>query len=235
MGKTIKHIRRSMLTVLLLAVLLLGMAVPVVAGPLSGSLPAEELDLNKKGSVKVTLEYEGKPVKDGEMALIQVADLLPENGGISFRYTDDFEGCTIELGDMSSPTLAKDLAAAVPAKAAWVKKNIGADGSIVFPELVPGLYLVRQSKASTGYKAADPFLVLVPTTDGTSWKYDVDSTPKLEISQEETTPPSGPPSNPPGRIPQTGQVNWPIPVLALAGLIMIVLGLVIRAGDKNRR
>ena len=45
-------------------------------------------------------------------------------------------------------------------------------------------------------------------------------------------PPPPPTEPPPPDLPQTGQLNWPIPVLVLAGLFLILIGLLRRRGSE---
>ena len=44
-------------------------------------------------------------------------------------------------------------------------------------------------------------------------------------------PPTPPP--PPPDLPQTGQLNWPIPTMAIAGAVLLVLGWILLAGRKR--
>lgn len=52
---------------------------------------------------------------------------------------------------------------------------------------------------------------------------DTETTPE-PVPSAAPTPPAGSPPVTAGRLPQTGQLNWPIPVLLIAGLALILLG-----------
>ena len=85
----------------------------------------------------------------------------------------------------------------------------------------------------------DPVLVSVPFMDPKTgeYTYDVDATVKPAVIREtEPTPtPSPSPTPTPGpKLPQTGQLNWPIPVLAGAGVFFILLGLWLLGSDRRR-
>lgn len=54
-----------------------------------------------------------------------------------------------------------------------------------------------------------------------------------EPSEEPTTQPTEPKPTEP-QLPQTGQNHWPVPVLAVAGLFCIVLGLILMLADKKK-
>lgn len=61
------------------------------------------------------------------------------------------------------------------------ESTAGSDGTITFPSLEHGVYLVYQT-AEAGYGVVDPFLVFLPYTnlDGDGWIYDVTASPKAE-------------------------------------------------------
>ena len=48
-------------------------------------------------------------------------------------------------------------------------------------------------------------------------------------------PPPPPPSEPDGPdLPQTGQLNWPVPVLAVLGMLLVTAGVVLCTTEKRR-
>ena len=55
----------------------------------------------------------------------------------------------------------------------------------------------------------------LPMYDGSGYVYDVEATPKVEVEKEPETeePTTTKPPQIPEKLPQTGQNNWPIPVL----------------------
>lgn len=69
------------------------------------------------------------------------------------------------------------------------------------------------------------------TTKGTV--ITITNTGKPSETPEPPTPPTATP--PGGLIPQTGVLWWPVPVMALAGLILFVLGWHLRWGKRNDR
>ncbi len=133
-------------------------------------------------------------------------------------------------------------------------------GTYTFTGLDLGLYLIVQEQAADGYQIVAPFLVTVPLADEETgdWIYDVDASPKTETLSEESpeeVPPEEPPEeeppaeeppeeNPPREdppdtvtdppLPQTGQLNWPIPVLAAGGLLLVTLGGIMVLGDRRK-
>ena len=65
----------------------------------------------------------------------------------------------------------------------------------------------------------------VPYLYAEEYQYDVTSQPKTDLERE-VKPPAPPSSGGGGKkLPQTGQLWWPVPVLACAGLGCIAVGL----------
>lgn len=123
-----------------------------------------------------------------------------------------------------------------------------ADGICTFQGLTAGLYLVAGADVvlPEGSYLCAPFLVGLPGVDeaGTGRVWDVTAVTKDAFRPAEPDTPSPPdpvePSEPdvpdvpdvpdtPGgdRLPQTGQLNWPVPVLAGAGLVLFLAGLLL--------
>ena len=97
------------------------------------------------------------------------------------------------------------------------KVDVGEYGVAIFTELPVGLYLVIQEDSATGFSQCEPFFITLPVNSDEGWEYEIDATPKINIDQE--------PIKPPSNIPQTGQLKWPIPVLAIAGIVIFSVGL----------
>lgn len=158
-------------------------------------LQAEELpDLNKKGSIEVTMKEDDKPIAGEELSLLQIAaaktDDTPDNRGFSFAYTDKFTGQSLNLNDEKTVQASESantlLAFAQKNKITGTTAVSGTDGVIRFKDLQTGLYLVLNSKPVNGYQTIDPFLVTVPVQikdkEGkvTGYSYDVQANPKME-------------------------------------------------------
>jgi len=129
-----------------------------------------------------------------------------------------------------------------------------AEGVAKFGNLPVGVYLVAQS-ASNSYTFSPVLLYLPYTKDLTVWKFDVATNPKVSYSGGGggvTPTPDPDPEDPPiiipdedpplanmpdlediideepplAVLPQTGLLQWPIPVMAMAGLLLVALGMV---------
>lgn len=193
----------------------------------SGELP----DLRRPGSISILMKNTdtGKIVPDGSLALCRVAEPVEQDGYFTFRFTDDFADCGLSLEDVESEKLASDLVLyAADREADKMIRSVGTDGRAVFTELEAGLYLIMQQTAAAGYSAVNPFLVSIPMqqAQGEGWLYDVDASPKAELKETQSPPQNTQTAAPPSgtKLPQTGQLNWPVPVMAVAGMLFFALG-----------
>lgn len=194
-------------------------------------------DLSREGSVSVTMKEGETAVSGGTLTLYRVGDIYEDNGNYSFVLSGDFSGSKESLEDIQSATLAKSLADyAKNNKLTGITQIIGNDGKTVFTNLELGLYLLVQNKAAQGYNAVDPFLVSLPMMEDGTYIYNVDASPKVSTLQTTTTRPTKP-TQPAAttstgtiitKLPQTGQLNWPIPVLVIAGLFLFSAGWIMR-------
>lgn len=198
-------------------------------------------DESKKGSITVNFEYDNKAVTGGRLALYRIAEVRETDGNYGFENLPEFDDFHKDMSDLTSAELARclaDFADSHNIRSADTRDN--RTGSVTFPELSHGLYLVVQDKAAPGYETVQPFLVTVPMLEDGRYVYDVNAYGKTALKKAKTTS-SGTASSgtapagtvpagtiPVGGLPQTGQLNWPIPVLALAGCVLILIGLACR-------
>lgn len=221
--------QKRILSLLLMLVLLLSM-------PLAAS--AHEVpDFDRPGSISITMAYKGEPVSGGTLTIYRVADVVSEDGDYLFSYTDDYAGCSIPVTELDSSGLPAELAKIAQEKELMgTSKVVDKNGEVTFSDLKLGLYLVVQKYAASGYKKVNPFLVSVPYNDDGHYVYDVDTAPKNlpGPEAEPTTAPTNPPVTDP-KLPQTGQTNWPVPVMAVVGLLLITAGICFCSGGKRKR
>ena len=165
-----------------------------------------------------------------------MADVIVDNG-FKFKLDDRFASvgeipATSEELDIVNMDLAeamekiaKDYDFDVPSQ------ETDANGRVSFDGLEVGLYLVMQDARGEGENRyfLSPFLITIPyrNADG-SLSYDITADAKpIGIYKEQVPPPT-----PPRRIPQTGQLWWPVAALGAAGVLFVVMGMVRRAGSK---
>ena len=219
-----KHVISGLLALLFL------LALPLSAA--AHAVPDESR--NGHCSITVSMTYKGKAVRGGTLALYKVGDVAEDDGNYSFVPVEEIQADIPEFGDIESPDLAGRLAE-LKGKLTPVTSDpvtVDRDGNATFSDLTFGLYLVVQKTAASGYGKTAPFLVSVPYLYADEYQYDVTSQPKTDLEREVPTKPTSPTTKPTTtssgggkKLPQTGQLWWPVPVLACAGLGCIAVGL----------
>lgn len=192
----------------------------------------EAPDGSQKGTVTVEMEYDGKSVTGGTLTAYRVGKIQEYDGNYSFVKTDAMAAFSGSYDDIASAALAEAAEAFV--KGNQVSEYAAAknqNGKAVFNDLELGLYLIVQTEASEGYEPMKSFLVSVPMKEDGYYVYEITAEGKFQLHQE--TKPITPqkPSEP--TLPQTGQLNWPIPVLAVLGLCLFSAGWMLRFGRKT--
>ena len=106
-------------------------------------------DLEKEGSITVSMTYSERPVSGGTLTLYRVGDVVSDDGDYSFVLSEEFAGSRLSLDDIQSDQLAKQLASyAKENRLDGVTGSIGSSGKILFQKVKPGLYLLVQSQAA---------------------------------------------------------------------------------------
>ena len=228
-GKKVRRLARALTAfTVCLATMMTGMAASA-AGP-------EIPDLNRKGSLSITFTVKGEPISNGnEVGIYKVADAV-EGNGFKFVYNDTFA----EAGEMPEDLDAvngelalklEDIAEKQKAPLYTSSQKLDSNGNVTFSDLEVGLYLIVHTK-KTEITLSDktkvvytinPFLVSIPQKKGGELVYDVTSKPKVSTEKKVTPPKTTPP---PRRIPQTGQLWWPVMALGVAGAVFVTFGLI---------
>lgn len=217
--------RNRILLLLVLVLFLLSLPVAAADGP----------DLTR-----TDCSFSIDTIPSGSITLYRVGDIAGENDNCFFRLTEDFKNSDQNLEKIDSPSLAKAL---------WDYARENAEispevhkiktGKVTVNDLTPGLYLVGQTKDQASGKLApvNPFLVSIPHLEGGQWDYSIDASPKTGTETSPSPTPTSPTPTPgrPSRIPNTGQMNWPVPVLAISGIVIFMLGFSIRYSGRKAK
>ena len=211
------------------------------------------IDLDRKASLNVRILETGsnppKGVSGGTVELYRLTSVvLNPYSGYYHKACSDYESALTksELNDLESLSAAQKDALAAKLLTHISANKLSSDaqavtdaqGNAKFSELELGLYLVVQTKATTWHKAISPFLITLPqySEDDSAVIYDVDASPKVGTAAPIPTPPPAssptpaptPAPKPSGGLPQTGQLWWPAYLLAGAGTVCLLAGLIRR-------
>ena len=77
----------------------------------------------------------------------------------------------------------------------------------------------------------------LPQWQNDGYVYDLTASPKVPLVPEPTEPtvPTEPTDPTDPWLPQTGQLNWPIPLMAVSGLALFMAGCILCFGRKKER
>lgn len=204
-----------------IALLLLVLAIPhIFAYPV--------LDLEQDGSITLQIAYQGQPVPGGTITIYRIASItetaeyVPEPG---------FQNCSMDLTPKNAEALAVyALEHGIPGESRTPDES----GVVSFLALKPGLYLLVQTTPPEKFLPLKPFFSGIPQLIDGELVYDLIAHPKCApVPTETTTPDPTTPTTP--DMPQTGQLNWPVPMLAGLGLIFVTMGLFLRSGPRDKR
>lgn len=230
----------------LIAALLIVLAscVSVSALPSSGSITVVMINKANK-----------QPLADAEVAVIKVADLLYTGSDVVFSLNSDFHDTAVDLTD---PDSAKTLYSSAQAKGiSGTSATADAEGKAVFASCELGGYLVYSADDSFA-----PFVALLPMADDDSYCFDLTAEPKIDIpettqpapggdvpepiapvpndptepTETETTTEVQPADSPAGdneKLPYTGMLQYPIPILGLGGVLVFSKGFIMYVNGKK--
>lgn len=190
-------------------------------------------DYGRKGSVTVDIisADTGKGIPGGKLTLYKVAEAAGKDGNNIFRLTEAFKESGVEPekiteSDSGAGELASRLEAYVNShKLAGETVTADDKGQAVWKDLELGLYLIVNTTAAEGYASVNTFLISVPRYLDGSYVYDVTASPKIETANNSAPKiPNPKPVVSGEKLPQTGQLWWPVPVMAIVGMLFVMLG-----------
>ena len=145
---------------------------------------AEEFDQSKTGSISVTLidKKQQEPIVGAELSVYFVSTVVMDaDGNLIYDYTEDFKEFGTAIDDT---TLAIKLDAFVSQHPVpSIKITTNNEGTAFCKELPLGLYFVKQTGAVEGFAPCTPFIVTVPNETDDGYVYDVNASPKTEVSR----------------------------------------------------
>ena len=148
------------------------------------TVSAEEFDPSKIGSISVTLieQKQNEPIVGAELSVYYIATaMLDADGNLIYDYTEDFKQFDTAIDDTS---LAEKLDTFVSQHSVpSTKMTTNSEGTALCNKLPLGLYFVKQTGAVEGFAPCTPFLVTVPNEKNGEYVYEVNASPKTEVSR----------------------------------------------------
>lgn len=214
--------------VLALSVLLL---LPLTA--YAHDVPQEREDC----SIEVIVRYDGENVDGGTLTVIKVGYVDEEDG--NYFFSQEFTDAKIEdITSSAAPSVQKEFYDNNKSNYDFYSQTQTVqDGKATFSGLSTGLYLIVQEESADGFSKMDAFLVSVPYMEDGECQYHVTAAIKSELEREPESEPTTPPPTVPDdpKLPQTGQLNWPIPLMAVGGVGLFIVGWMLCFGKKRER
>lgn len=205
------------------------------------------VDHNKTGALTITLwnPKTQEPISGTHFALYFIGHLGENGYNLYYEKTADFADYPENINNTGAPALPQSLAeyTATVEIDAYQTLSTNSAGTVAFEDLPLGLYLVIQLPTETASSSTHPFLVSIPTADPVTgfWLYEIDASPKVSATPPSPTPtptpiPTPTPTKtptPPEKLPQTGMLMWPIPVLTSIGLLLFLIGWVLNKRESD--
>lgn len=188
-----------------------------------------EVDAEETGSLTLQChikDEEGAHYFAGDTyAILPVADLVLDEGNATYVMREDFVSFDCDWNELSASQL-KDMAEEMAEVADFsnaMRVDTDDEGVAYFESLAPALYLIDRVETTEENEvySVDPMLISVPSFSDNAWEYNVVTTPKFS----EVTPVPEETETPDEELPATGQLKWPVPLLAIGGVVFIGVGL----------
>lgn len=206
----------------------------------------EKIDTDRLSTLTVICEYEGKPLEGVELSLYHVAS-LNEYGNATLN--PEFEIFTAKVDDFGNEW-TKDVAGSLgkaiqdSSVTPYVSGISGRDGNIRFENLPCGIYFVLGRRFELGNVIIHPEVAfeslpgkIYESSEKEEFSYsydyscylkpmDVEDISATDIPILSTNAPTSAPHLGSGKLPQTGQLWWPVPILAMVGLTVFIIGFI---------
>ena len=213
----------------------------------------ELIDVKQKGSF--TIKY---PCSDAKFQIYKIADVSQYG---KYTVTSDFAKYSIDL-KIEEQTEWQTLASTLRGYVARDGKNplqikkTNADGTAYFGDLTVGLYLLIGDDAKDSaykYKTEEAIIALPNLEEEDQWIFDITILPKYEREpwspdgkvtstgtdqKENTENKTESESDSEGKdkkLPQTGQLWWPVGMLAVSGIFLFLMGWSRRMSDCEEK
>ncbi len=154
--------------------------------------PAVSAVINKNGSITLHIadSATGKVIENASFRLYFFAAAYEKGNGVDFDYVVPYDDCNMDMDNLQDAYLPIHLTHfALTHNLPFTIKSSDKNGSIVFDNLVPGVYLIVPMGDIPDYFMPSPFVINIPvySKENKHWVYDINATPKMQIYETEGT------------------------------------------------
>lgn len=172
-----------------------------------------------------------RTLQGDEYSLVKIADAAITDSSVTYTTLPLFDSYDCDWQNIPASKMnekAKALAYFCEKNRYYTSsKTTDKNGELKFEKLEIGLYLVARTKVDPSNEdfITDPLLVFIPEYVNDEVIYDVVVTPKFSYSSpNQPGSPGASDTSFDGMLPQTGQLLWPVTVLAVLGCFLILGG-----------
>ncbi len=188
---------------------------------------ASAIDEGADVSLQIEYKKDGVKIEGATFDIYKVAEISET---VEFTKTEDFSEFMLDLEGIDQEKWikrakeAKDFVDSNKEIEPLATGKTDKEGILLIPdedtEMTTGLYLVIGHACELNGKTyqSDPFFICLPNLNSSDeWVYDEVAMPKVTSK----TPTEVPKDT---KLPQTGMLKWPIPVLAGTGILFFMIG-----------
>ena len=200
-------------------------------------LPASAYPTSGGITVVMINKADKQPLTDTAAVFVKVADCIYSETEITFSLISDFSDTEVNLESSDAAPQLLDKVKEEGVSGVTVRSDT--DGKAVFADRELGAYLIYSPD-----NIFTPFIAFLPmvTDDGIS--FELTAQPKIDIPDEPTTEPeketdtpeetTAPiPTHNDEKLPQTGMLQFPVPILGLCGVLIFSKGFILYANSKK--
>lgn len=148
--------------------------------------PAASAITSKNGSITLNVFDANTevPIEGASFRLYFFAAAYEKPGGVGYDYVIPYDDCNMDMGNLQDSHLPVHLTHfALTHDLPFTIKSSDKNGTIVYGDLAPGIYLIVPSGNIPEYFMPSPFVINIPLydEDNKNWIYDINATPKMRI------------------------------------------------------
>lgn len=147
----------------------------------------EKLELDKNGSITLSMECEGVELDGGSISVYLIGLLKENDGKVMYEPIEELAEEFGPLDRIDDSGLANKAAQLAGEKKLYKYVSEIQKGKAVFGEVPVGLYVVVQEdgEATKGYSQIHSFLISVPQKIEGKYVYEIVAAPKVSVSKDD--------------------------------------------------